>query len=355
MSGRGASPDASPRASRSTAGDTTQSDDRVVSAAGRTLLLRRPPFYAENEAAKSAGRRMRLDPVKHAELVTGRKQSALVDLWSTTGFAATLSDVTGPHVYDYGDLPVATVAITLYDVRRHVLIENGRVRRDGPVASGRFRIGQPGRTVVVDAVPDVGSGKLLLLYLGDALLREVGAARGETRPIELMDRAWDVDDPLLSLAALRLVEASEQTRSGHSLLAEQLAYTLALHLSDRYAAPRAVPAALPPRIDSDMRRRIADLVRADPGRDIALVDMARLAGLSPSSFIRSFKRSAGMTPHRFVVEQRVRAAQEMLATSDLPIAEIALAAGFSSQSHLGTAFRAVSGLTPAHFRRLKRG
>ncbi|WP_204272936.1 hypothetical protein, partial [Enterobacter hormaechei] len=83
----------------------------------------------------------------------------------------------------------------------------------------------PGRAVTVDAVPDVRSGKLLLLYLGDSLMREVGSARGDASPIALMDKAWDVDDPLLALSAQRLVEASETARSGNSLLAEQLAYT----------------------------------------------------------------------------------------------------------------------------------
>lgn len=295
---------------------------------------------------------MRLDPVQHAEFVTGRRQSALVNFWSTTGFAAALSDVTGPHVYDYGELPVTTVAITLYEVRRHVLIENGRVRRDGRVAAGRFRIGQPGRNVVVDAVPDVSSGKLLILYLGDALLRDVGAGLGRSAPVELMDKAWDIDDPLLSLSAHRLVEASEAVHSGQSLLAEQLAYTLALHLSDRYAAP-STPS--PERLDLDtgIRARIADYVRADPGRDITLSEMAKVAGLSPSSFIRNFKRSTGMTPHRFVVEQRIHAAAELLSGFDMTIAEIALAVGFSSQSHLGTSFRAATGLSPARFRRLR--
>ncbi|WNJ92930.1 AraC family transcriptional regulator [Bosea sp. 685] len=287
--------------------------------------------------------------------MTGRRQSALVDLWSKTGFAAALSDVTGPHLYDYGELPVATVAITLYDVRRHVLIEDGRVRRDGRVAAGRFRIGQPGRKVFVDAVPDVPSGKLLLLYLGDALLRDVGAGQGRSTPIELMDKAWDVDDPFLSLAAQRLVEASDAAHSGQSLLAEQLAYTLALHLSDRYAAPSSASGEHPRDLDAGMRMRIADFVRADPGRDIALSDMAKLSGLSPSAFIRSFKRSTGQTPHRFVVEQRVEAAGDLLRDSGMTIAEIALAVGFSSQSHLGTAFRTITGLSPAQFRRLKRG
>jgi AraC family transcriptional regulator len=170
-----------------------------------------------------------------------------------------------------------------------------------------------------------------------------------------MDKAWDVDDPFLSLAAQRLVEASEAAHSGQSLLAEQLAYTLALHLSDRYAAPSSASGEHPRDLDAGMRARIADFVRADPGRDITLSDMAKLSGLSPSAFIRSFKRSTGQTPHRFVVEQRVEAAGDLLCDSGMTIAEIALAVGFSSQSHLGTAFRTITGLSPARFRRLKRG
>lgn len=297
---------------------------------------------------------MQLDPIRHAQLVTGHEQAALVDLWSTAGFAAALSDVTGPHVYPYGDLPIATVAITLYDVRRHVLIENGRVRRDGRVPAGRFRIGLPGRNVVVDAVPD-HCGKLLLLYLGDSLLKEVGAARGSASAIELMDRIWDVDDPMLSLSAQRFVEASAMAKTGHSLLAEQFAYTLALHLADRYGAPSSARPEPVPDLDLGMRDRVIDFIRADPGRAISLADMAAVAGLSPSAFLRSFKRSTGSTPHRFVVAQRVKAAAELIAGSDMPIAEIALAVGFSSQSHLGGAFREVMGASPARFRRARRG
>lgn len=296
-----------------------------------------------------------MNPLLHAELVTGRRQSALIDLWSTTGFAAAVSEVTGPHLYEFGELPVPTVAITLYDVRRHVLIENGRVRRDAPVRSGRFRIGQPGRSVVVDAVPDVGSGKLLLLYLGEALLKEVGVSRGSADPISLMDMAWDIEDPLLAMSAQRLVEASETGQRPNTLLAEQLAYTLALHLSDRYAVPGLPAPEGAASLTHAMRARIVEFVRADPSAPITLAAMAQVAGMTPSSFVRSFKRSTGLTPHRFVVEQRVLAARKLLATSDLPLVEIALAVGFSSQSHFGVAFRAVTGESPARYRRLQRG
>lgn len=295
--------------------------------------------------------KIQFDPIKHAEQVTGRTQSSLINLWSEAGFAAALSEVNAPHIYAYGDLPCHTVAITLYDVRRHVLIENGHTRRDGRVRAGRFRIGVPGRDVLVDAIPDVSSGKLLVLYLGDAMLREIGTTR-DGRAVELMDRAWDVDDPLLVLAAHRVVEASEASASGHSLLAEQMAYTLALHLSDRYAVPVSGAPDQPP-LDSNMRKRIVDLIRSDPARNISLSMLASEAGLTPSAFIRAFKRATGVTPHHFIIEERVRIAQALLDGTSSPIAEIALAAGFCSQSHFGAAFRATIGTSPGRWRQMQ--
>jgi AraC family transcriptional regulator len=297
---------------------------------------------------------MPLDPIQHAELVTGCTQSALINLWSSAGLAVAISEVTEPHLYDFGRLPVATVAITLYGVRRHVLIEEGRVRRDAPVHYGRFRIGQPGCNVVVDAVPEAAAGKLVLLYLGEALLNDAGAAQGVTRRVELADLAWDTEDTFLATTASRLVEASDSRRPLSGLLAEQLAHTVALHLTERYAA---LPPSAPfrePVLDSRMRGRVIDFIQSDPAAPIRIPDMADVAGLSPSAFIRAFKRSTGLTPHRFVVEQRLQAARRLLAETDRPIADIALSSGFSSQSHFGAAFRAAVGVSPARYRRLRR-
>lgn len=291
------------------------------------------------------------NPVVNAEAVTGRPQTACVDMWRTTGFVAAISDVITPLVYDYGELTETTVAVTLYDVRRHVLIEDGKVRRDGRVQAGQFRIGQPGKRFWVDAVPDVDLGKLLLIYLGRPLLAEVGTALGRSRPIELLDRVWDVDDPFLATSAHHLVEASELASMGSGLLAEQMAYTLALHLSHRYAVLGDAPTAEPTGCDRPTLARIADYVRANVHRDLSLKELASVAGMSPSSLIRAFKSSLGTTPHRFVVEQRVRAARELLTSSKMSIAEIAIATGFASQSHLGAKFRALTGFAPGDYRR----
>jgi transcriptional regulator GlxA family with amidase domain len=47
---------------------------------------------------------------------------------------------------------------------------------------------------------------------------------------------------------------------------------------------------------------------------------------------------------------RIEKAQAMLATSDMPIVEVALTCGFASQAHFTTAFRRVAGLTPNRWR-----
>jgi AraC-like DNA-binding protein len=86
-------------------------------------------------------------------------------------------------------------------------------------------------------------------------------------------------------------------------------------------------------------------------RDSGLVELAAIAGLSPHHFVGAFKISVGKPPHRFVMERRVQRAVELLRDGNRTIAEIANAAGFSSQSHLTANFRRVTGLTPGRFRR----
>lgn len=72
-------------------------------------------------------------------------------------------------------------------------------------------------------------------------------------------------------------------------------------------------------------------------------------------FGRAFRHATGLPPHQYVTEQRIAKATELLAGSDLPIADIAHAVGMSSQSHLTTVFRKLVGDTPAAYRRARRG
>ncbi|MBV8519518.1 MAG: helix-turn-helix transcriptional regulator [Acidobacteria bacterium] len=75
------------------------------------------------------------------------------------------------------------------------------------------------------------------------------------------------------------------------------------------------------------------------------------AGVHRAHFARVFRARFGCTPGELLRQLRVEHAQSLLASTDVPLAEIALAAGFSSQSHFTATFRAYAGVTPAAFRR----
>ncbi|MNL85512.1 Exoenzyme S synthesis regulatory protein ExsA [compost metagenome] len=73
--------------------------------------------------------------------------------------------------------------------------------------------------------------------------------------------------------------------------------------------------------------------------------------MSTYHFARRFQETVGMSPHSYVLGRRIERAGALLRRRDVPLVDIALACGFSSQSHLTTVFRRCLGLTPGEYRR----
>lgn len=97
--------------------------------------------------------------------------------------------------------------------------------------------------------------------------------------------------------------------------------------------------------------RARDYIEANLASKIELAEIASAACLSPYHFLRTFKTITGETPHVYVTRRRLEEAQVLLATGHLPIVEVALAMGFSSQAHMTTAMRNVMGHSPAAYRK----
>jgi transcriptional regulator GlxA family with amidase domain len=100
--------------------------------------------------------------------------------------------------------------------------------------------------------------------------------------------------------------------------------------------------------------RVNEYIDANFARKIDVQALADIAKLSIFHFSRTFKQSTSQTPHRYVIRRRVRHAEHMLVSTDLPVAEIALVSGFSDQSHLTRCFGRITGITPGRFRWLMR-
>jgi transcriptional regulator GlxA family with amidase domain len=101
-------------------------------------------------------------------------------------------------------------------------------------------------------------------------------------------------------------------------------------------------------------RRVREYVQVHLSESIDLSLLAAVAGLSMHHFAREFKQSAGVAPHHYLIQKRIERAQQMLAHTDLSLAEIACAVGFSDQGHLARHFRGLLGTTPREFRRSQR-
>ncbi|MEO1672235.1 MAG: AraC family transcriptional regulator, partial [Cyanobacteria bacterium J06631_2] len=78
--------------------------------------------------------------------------------------------------------------------------------------------------------------------------------------------------------------------------------------------------------------------------------VARLIDVSQYYFCRSFRTSMGVSPYKYVIQQRIAKAKNLIASSKLPLAEIAYDCGFSSQSQMTQHFRKCVGVTPKVYR-----
>jgi len=89
-------------------------------------------------------------------------------------------------------------------------------------------------------------------------------------------------------------------------------------------------------------------IDADPTARLTLAELAREAGLSRFQLIRGFARATGLTPHAYILQQRMALARQLI-VSRHDLAEVALLTGFYDQSHLTQYFVRQFGVTPRRY------
>jgi AraC family transcriptional regulator len=187
------------------------------------------------------------------------------------------------------------------------------------------------------------------LYVPAEELRRVFAETFErdARLIEVPEITF-AETPHVAAALQSLAAAS---RDGDPLAAEAaMVEVMVQFLGDiRHGGRR--PDAITGGLAPHLRRRVINYVETHLGEPIRLRDLAETAGLSEAHFQRAFLASHGVSPHVWITHRRVARAKSLLRGRD-PIAAVALACGFSSQSHLTRAFKAATGVTPGAYRRL---
>lgn len=111
--------------------------------------------------------------------------------------------------------------------------------------------------------------------------------------------------------------------------------------------------AEPPRDAPPWLTRVRELLHARFLETPSCEELATEAGVHPATLSRTFRDCYGVGMAEYARRIRLEWAARELSESDRPIATIALAAGFSDQSHFTRWFRRFSGLTPLEYRRVR--
>ena len=188
----------------------------------------------------------------------------------------------------------------------------------------------------------------LHLYVDPAFLGEVAAEAGLGSP-ELIER-FAFEDSFLRQATRMLANELREPQAAGDLFADSTAHAIALHLLRTHCSVHRRQQRISGGLSPTQVRRVRALVGEDLAAPLTLQDLAAAAGVSRAHFARGFQRATGVSPHRYVTDCRLAYTRTLLASSDLSVAEIAHAVGFSSQSHFTQIFRRHVGVTPTAYR-----
>ncbi|MBE9204892.1 helix-turn-helix transcriptional regulator [Synechocystis salina LEGE 06099] len=190
----------------------------------------------------------------------------------------------------------------------------------------------------------------LFICLKPELIQQVAEASDmDSNRFEFMHCFGQQDSQLHQIGTLLFAELRSGGVMG-KLYAESLAQVLVIHLLRHYSTLTQPIASQNNSFTRIQLQQAIDYIHTYLSRDLSLAELASVVNISPTYFASLFKQEMGISPHQYVIRQRVEKAKLMLSKTDLAIADIALQVGFSSQSHLTQQFKRFTGMTPKQVR-----
>jgi AraC family transcriptional regulator len=274
-------------------------------------------------------------------LVVGRESQAATAAWSWLR----LDQVSTPpgELKEYR--PTANVVSVATGGKRSIQVTLG----DGPPVSLEVT---PGQIHILPANVPVGirlfgPAENIVVSLSSELLSEVrpGGGRAHTalRPV------FGLRDGLIEQLVYALWEQGTSARPD-SHYVQTLAAALAAHLVRTYGTGPSNPPVRNLRLAGSRLASVLAYIDENIDRRLTLPRLATVARLSLFAFVRSFKSSTGLPPHRYILRKRVEHAKVLLADDTLSIADVALRCGFGDQSAFANAFRKLTLQTPRAYR-----
>jgi AraC family transcriptional regulator len=211
----------------------------------------------------------------------------------------------------------------------------------------------PGTTFIlprgtIDEVRWGGPTHRIAVAIHQSLLTNVLDETAHERDVELTEH-WNLTDPhIVAVLAAMTTDLNEGSPAGR-LYGESLANALAVYLLKRYAVRRYTPVVNRGGLPGYRLRRVLDYIHNNLVDDLSLSELAAVANMSPHYFADLFTKSMGVTPHRYVLLQRIECSKQSLRDPNRSVIEAGLEVGFQNPSHFARVFRKFVGISPSRF------
>ena len=242
------------------------------------------------------------------------------------------------------------------DIPYHILAINAgsaynyESRIDGRYCRGTFMAGNISLYPALERMPYRWHRDTSILYINlsqELLMRNALELFGCNR-VELCVTHSN-EDKLLQQLGLALKANLEPGSMGSTVYAQTMANAIAVHLLQNYSTQPRTNQKIDGGLSPQTLKRVLRYIEEHLEQKILLEDLAAIAGLSQHHFARAFKQSIGSSPHQYLIQTRVLRAQKLLKYHNMDINEVAIACGFSNQSHLHRHFKKQTGITPKQF------
>ena len=191
---------------------------------------------------------------------------------------------------------------------------------------------------------------LLDLFLSaDALVEGVGEAISSKTQLRSHLR---LRDPLIQQMALALKAELEIAGEDSKLYADSMATALGTHLLTRYGVKKSTVKDYKGGLTPSQLKTIIEHIQAHLDGELNLNNLSNLIHISPHYFASLFKQSTGLSPYKYIIQNRLEKAKDMLRDRNLPIVFICQEVGFKNQSHFTRVFRQHFKITPKAYRDL---
>lgn len=187
--------------------------------------------------------------------------------------------------------------------------------------------------------PESPSWEFLYVTVNGSELVRLG---GEYRRRNGIVRPFSPESPVVR-EAWELLAACREKRLGGRYDASARAYSFLMRLL-------AEPPVNAPSGQSEFMMKIHEFCRKNLDRPITVEMLAEIAGCSRGHFTRRFQEFEGISPHEFIVRQKMRLAVRLLQTTVASVKEISAACGFEDTSYFCKVFKQYHGVAPGSYR-----